>query len=461
MIPNINKTDRIEGALDYNERKIKKGNVSILWSSNIDYNTACGITKEDIHNAFTERLEVNRRTKKPIVTISLNVHPKDVPDMDDYRWQNIAEDYLKEMGYEHQPYVIYKHNDIQREHIHIITTDIGTNGKKVVNDHFYKIKSETARRMVEQKYGLTSADISKEEKKKNETIRPPKIDINNSVAKQIKDVVRFAKTYKYGTLGEFTALLETFNVGNSIEYNDKKEVSGLLFFPINDNGYRIGKSIKASFLGSKFNHTAILKNATADDKIKKIRNAKTKERVEPSIKKLFEDIKSGKNAKEAYNIFKQEIQAQDISIVFRNNDKNKIYGVTFIDNRGKNIVNGSKLGKLFSANSFNEALNKDVLSIEKGNRGKLLQTITNTPTKTQFIEDNLPITDNETQQAQPLGTDELLDIWNKVYSGDYFKELFSTTGHIQQNSTLDKENLPEWMRKKRKKKSKKIYRANI
>jgi hypothetical protein len=31
-------------------------------------------------------------------------------------------------------------------------------------------------------------------------------------------------------------------------------------------------------------------------------------------------------------------------------------------------------------------------------------------------------------------------------------ELFTTIGHIQQNSELDKENLPEWMKKKKKRK---------
>jgi hypothetical protein len=461
MIPVITKTDKIEGALDYNENKVNAKKATFISSNMIDYDTSIGLTKEDIKVAFSERLRVNRRTKNPIVRISLNVHPDDVSGMDDYKWERIAEDYLKEMGYEDQPYVIYRHNDTKREHIHIITTDIDKYGKKVVNDKFYKIKSEVVRRMLEERHHLISADISKNINEK-EKIGHQKIDINKNIAHQIKDIIEFGKTYRYGTIGEFTAFLETFNVGSSVEYSDKKEVSGLLFFPTDDNGKRLGSSIKSSSLGNRFNHTAILNNATKDNIIKKGRNAKTKERIESSVQKLFTDIKSGKNDKEAFNVFKQEIQKQDINVVFRTNDKNRIYGVTFIDNRGKNIVNGSKLGKLFTANSFNEVLKRDVFVIEKDNAENLWHKSINTQSQPQkqrhAINEDTYI---QQEQKQAKDTSELLSMWDDIYSGDYKSELFSTTGHIQRESSSRDSQLPEWKKRKKKSKTKKTYKTNI
>ena len=41
-------------------------------------------------------------------------------------------------------------------------------------------------------------------------------------------------------------------------------------------------------------------------------------------------------------------------MVFRQNDSGRIYGVTFIDHDSRVVLNGSRLGKEYSANVFNE-----------------------------------------------------------------------------------------------------------
>lgn len=41
-------------------------------------------------------------------------------------------------------------------------------------------------------------------------------------------------------------------------------------------------------------------------------------------------------------------------MVFRRNDNGRIYGVTFIDHDSRVVLNGSRLGKEFSANVFND-----------------------------------------------------------------------------------------------------------
>ena len=46
-----------------------------------------------------------------------------------------------------------------------------------------------------------------------------------------------------------------------------------------------------------------------------------------------------------------------ISVLFRKNDSGRIYGVTFIDHKQKFVFNGSRLGKDFSANVFQEKFN--------------------------------------------------------------------------------------------------------
>lgn len=44
--------------------------------------------------------------------------------------------------------------------------------------------------------------------------------------------------------------------------------------------------------------------------------------------------------------------------MFRENDQGRIYGVTFIDHRNREVYNGSRLGKEFSANAFEQLLGR-------------------------------------------------------------------------------------------------------
>ena len=55
--------------------------------------------------------------------------------------------------------------------------------------------------------------------------------------------------------------------------------------------------------------------------------------------------------------FERALEKQNISVLFRTNDEGRIYGATFIDHEQKCVFNGSRLGKEFSANVFNDLFN--------------------------------------------------------------------------------------------------------
>ena len=50
--------------------------------------------------------------------------------------------------------------------------------------------------------------------------------------------------------------------------------------------------------------------------------------------------------------FRNYLQEHKVSLFVRENDKGRIYGVSFIDHASKTVLNGSRLGKAFSANVF-------------------------------------------------------------------------------------------------------------
>lgn len=51
---------------------------------------------------------------------------------------------------------------------------------------------------------------------------------------------------------------------------------------------------------------------------------------------------------------RDKLKVLNVDLVLRRNDQNRIYGVTFIDHNNQCVFNGSRLGKEFSANAFNE-----------------------------------------------------------------------------------------------------------
>ena len=90
----------------------------------------------------------NKRTEKPVLHISLNPHPDD--KLSNEQLSSIAQEYMDRMGYSDQPYLVYKHEDIDRHHLHIVSVRVNENGKKL-DDSYEKRRSEKICKELEQK----------------------------------------------------------------------------------------------------------------------------------------------------------------------------------------------------------------------------------------------------------------------------------------------------------------------
>ena len=69
-------------------------------------------------------------------------------------------EYLEKLGFGNQPYLVFKHEDIDRHHLHIVTVNVDENGKRLNRDFLYR-RSDRIRRELEQKYGLHPAERKK------------------------------------------------------------------------------------------------------------------------------------------------------------------------------------------------------------------------------------------------------------------------------------------------------------
>lgn len=343
MIAKIGRSGNLYGALAYNNLKVEKENGEILLLNKIIENRSGSYSIGELTRSFEPYLIANRNTEKHTLHISLNPDPKD--PVSDEKFKEMALEYMKEMGYGEQPFIVFKHTDIDRTHIHIVSICVDENGRKI-SDKFEKRKSMQVCRDLENKYGLIPA-TEKDHKQSDRIFKPVDYTAGN-VKSQIASVIRhLPRYYRFQTLGEYNALLSLFNITIEKvegELNGKLR-KGLLYFPKNSFGDKGGNPFKASLFG---------KSCGLESLEKYFRQCKAEMSGLSSKQTLKSAIAIAMNSTDNEPSFKKKLLEQGINVVIRRNDACRIYGITFIDHNSKMVWNGSRLGKEFSANAFQE-----------------------------------------------------------------------------------------------------------
>ena len=134
-----------------------------------DYNNVSDLTDE-FKAVSSFRLDI----KKPVFHAFLSL-PKN-EKLTDEQWQEIAKDYLKEMNIDidkHQ-YICVRHNDTDKEHIHIVANRVGLDGSVWLGQHS-AFNTIAACERLEVKHGLTITDGLKGQK--SEVSAPTKNEI--------------------------------------------------------------------------------------------------------------------------------------------------------------------------------------------------------------------------------------------------------------------------------------------
>jgi len=350
MIAKINTGTSIFGALEYNSDKVKEGQARVILQNNMmeNYTGDPNLDMNFALRSFEPYLIANRRTEKPVAHISLNPDPKD--NLTDEQYAQLAQDYMEKMGFENQPYIVYKHEDIDRRHLHIVTVRVDENGKKI-SDSFEKLRSMDACRELEIKYKLHPA-LKKEREFGENFIK--KIDYRcGDVKRQISNTVRtLLQTYKFQTLGEYNALLGLYHIDVKHVKGEKfgREYNGIVYAAKNNKGEIVSNPFKSSLFGKMFGFEGLTKIMKNNAEILKTKNLTTRSKSVVSAAMRIAKTKED---------FTKTLQAKGMDVVFRTNDAGRIYGVTFIDHENRVVLNGSRLGKEFSANVFNELFNEN------------------------------------------------------------------------------------------------------
>ena len=330
MVANIRSGSSPGGALRYNKEKVDRDEAEVLfWQKMLEpYDKYGRLDIDACMESFWPYLEANRRTTNTVFHASLNPSPED--RLTDEQLREIACEYMERMGYGDQPYIVFKHKDISREHLHIVSLRVDEQGRKLPHD-FEARRSMEILRDLERKYSLHPSIKGKEEADKPE-LRKVNYREGN-VKQQISSVVRSClRNYRCSSYGEFRTLLECFNV--SVE-----ERTGTV------DSYGIGTPIKSSKIGKDVGYKALQRY---------YENSKIKLKEDGHLARLRQTVRDAMSPHNTRDEFRRLLKAENIDTIFRINPVGRIYGVTFIDHNDGIVANGSVLGKEFSANVFNE-----------------------------------------------------------------------------------------------------------
>ena len=331
----------------YNFQKIDIGKGSVLDAQNICQAADGGFTLALSYRSFAPYLLANRNTEKPSLHISINPDPKD--NVDDNRYVRMAADYMLEMGYGNQPYIVFKHADIERTHIHIVSTNVDGYGKKI-RDTFEHRRSMEVCRGLDKKYGLTPP-THREDFVKEDLFKPVDSTKEN-IKGQIASVVRhLPQHFYYQNLGTYNALLSLFNITAQEvtgELNGKPR-QGLVYFALDAQGNKASHPFKASLFGKLATHPEML------TKFEKSQDMLKNELLKSTLRNVIE---VAMHSSKGESDFKLQLREQGVNVVVRRNSEGRIYGITFIDHTSKSVWNGSQFGKDLSANVFEQWWNK-------------------------------------------------------------------------------------------------------
>ena len=342
MIAKITVGTSLYGALAYNGLKVNEGEGRLLAVNRIFDNGSGRVDIARAEQDFKRYMPENVRTRNKVIHISLNPHPDD--RLTDMEMEQLAREYLEKLGYGDQPYLIFKHEDINRHHLHIVSVNVDENGRRLNRDFIHR-RSKRITSELEKKYGLHPAD-----RRQHRTDNPlRRVDVSQGdVKRQVSNVAKAVMAgYKFRTMGEYRALLSLYNVTVEEAHGmvNGREYHGLVYSATDDAGNKTGNPFKASRIGKSVGYEAV-----------QCRFEFSKEQIRD--KRLAEMTRKTVVAALARTYRREEfvtlLRDKGVDVVFRHTDEGRIYGATFIDHRTGCVLNGSRLGREFSANALQE-----------------------------------------------------------------------------------------------------------
>ena len=306
MIATILRSSTRFNAVEYNEKKVTQGTAELLEIKNFDLLQNTGnVSSKSLQDYLIKYSAKNDNIQKPC--------KKDEYDYDELI--EFAHKYLKEMGYgeEGQPLLIYGHYDTNNHHIHIVTSRIDPQGKKIEHDN-ERLRSQA---VINKIMGLNPQD-------------------------EVKKAIQESLAYSFDTLGQFQAILESCGYES---FNDADMIS------IKKGGVVLD-TIHLDEISKHF----------------KVSNKEKSEKRRKQLKAIFLKYKKITSNKEELNRILKKKFGVDLIFIGK---KDSPYGYLVVDHKEKAVYKGGDVLSLKEVLTYPQK--KQV--IDNNNKEAILKTL--------------------------------------------------------------------------------------
>ena len=341
MIAKISSSNSLAATLGYNFKKVEKHEASVLLVQGLFHDRNGAYSRAQVLADMLRTIPERCRTKKTVFHCSLNPHPDE--KLSDEALSRIAAEYMESLGYGAQPYIVFRHNDIPRAHIHIVSLRVDSEGRKI-DDRFERRRSKRITDALEAKFGLMPSSPSW--KKEGVSVKPSAVeigteDIKRQVAAAVEHVLG---RYAFQSVGEMNQLLTRFRVTAEEVKTERKgrPFDGIVYAATDADGHKICTPIKASEIGRQVSYAALRRHFEQSKGV-------VRERAGAIRRAIADVMQTSPDRTE----FIDRMRERGIETVTRINAAGRLYGITFIDDANGIAVNGSRLGKGYAANVFN------------------------------------------------------------------------------------------------------------
>lgn len=331
------------GTLDYNEKKVAEKKAAIIGVKNIP-----GDDMLSIRSVF-ERLERrNIRTANVSFQMAISPNANDPSEKySDAEAMRMAEKVMKRLGYGDQPFVVVRHNDIEREHYHVISIRVNEQGRKI-KDYHEEMDLQKIMKELKKEFHFEIGDGQKKEKEMKRspdlTKRPERfVPEKGSVREQFKKTFDACMSYKFSTTAQFAALMT--DCGFRVEIHHIQGKDYVAFQGLDKQGKPVTEMVDDKDLCLAYTKRLAEHMEQCKDYVK---NAKP-ERFRIKNNALY-CAKIAKNE----NHFRALMAKKGVGVHFAKTDEGKIFGVTFVDHTSRMVFKASEIDRQITAKLFQE-----------------------------------------------------------------------------------------------------------
>lgn len=328
-------------ALDYNEGKVLRGVASLVAYANMG-----SVAREDIYALF-ERYLHSAIYDTAEVSFHASVNPS---EKDTCSEEDILEFITALMEHLHmgrQPYLVYRHFDIEREHYHVVSIRIDGRGRKIGN--YYEKRNVSAfMRRVAPHFSFTVAGrgerVLESEDLSVESVKPSRARFNprEGVVSQMKEIFSRALSYDFDGSPQLECILSDMGLKATL---DRHEIS---LQGTNRKGEPVTRVFTEADLREPL-YQRMTRALEGHAQSHRLRH-REKERVRSLAGFAFEISKSEGH-------FVNILRGKGVSVHFsRTKGSGDIFGATFVDHSTRTVFRASELRSAVSILRMQEAV---------------------------------------------------------------------------------------------------------